>query len=125
MWSSSPEILGIVTGAIRLLETGLKVLEYVKEFCNALEEQQKLVAEIVALKPMLFELEKRVRVKPASQALQEMKKPLFKLKVTVEHFAGKLSLQTGDGETFRSGCRGCCGIRQRLKNVLPSESRCV
>jgi hypothetical protein len=84
------ETLGIVTGSIQLLDTGLKGLEYVKDFLHAPEEQRKLAAEMATLKPMLMELEKRIRANPSSQALQQIKEPLLRFKTTLEHFIDTL-----------------------------------
>ncbi|KAJ7453724.1 ankyrin repeat-containing domain protein [Mycena latifolia] len=84
------ETLGIVTGSIQLLDTGLKALEYVKDFLHAPEEQRKLVAEMATLKPMLTELEKRIRANPSSHTLQQMKEPLLTFKTALGHFIDTL-----------------------------------
>ncbi|KAJ7323268.1 ankyrin repeat-containing domain protein [Mycena albidolilacea] len=84
------ETLGIVTGCIQLLDTGLKALEYVKDFLHGSEEQRKLVAEMATLKPMLVELEKRVRANPSSHTLQQMKEPLLIFKTALGHFIDTL-----------------------------------
>ncbi|KAJ7453730.1 ankyrin repeat-containing domain protein [Mycena latifolia] len=84
------ETLGIVTGSIQLLDTGLKALEYVKDFLHAPEEQRKLVAEMATLKPMLMELEKRIRANPSSHTLQQMKEPLLTFKTALGHFIDTL-----------------------------------
>ncbi|KAJ6594718.1 hypothetical protein B0H19DRAFT_1366531 [Mycena capillaripes] len=84
------EILGIVTSSLQLLDTGLKALECVKDFINAPEEQRKLAAEMATVKPMLVELEKRVRANPSSHTLQKMKEPLLRFKTTLEHFIDTL-----------------------------------
>ncbi|KAJ6460286.1 hypothetical protein C8R45DRAFT_1081230 [Mycena sanguinolenta] len=77
------EILGIVTGSLQLLDTGLKALEYVKDFLQGPEEQRKLVAEMATLKPMLVELEKRIRANPSSHTLEQMKEPLLTFKTAL------------------------------------------
>ncbi|KAJ7111000.1 ankyrin repeat-containing domain protein [Mycena epipterygia] len=84
------ETLGIVTGSIQLLDTGLKALEYVKDFLHAPEEQRKLVAEMTTLKSMLVGLEKRVRANPSSPTLQQMKEPLLMFKTSLAHFIDTL-----------------------------------
>jgi DNA anti-recombination protein RmuC len=84
------EALGIVTGSIQLIDTGLKTLEYVKDFLHAPEEQRKLVAEMATLKPMLVELEKRIRANPSSQALQQIQEPLLRFKTALGHFIDTL-----------------------------------
>jgi hypothetical protein len=84
------ETLGIVTGCIQLLDTGLKAVEYVKDFVHGPEEQRKLVAEMATLKPMLVELGKRVRANPSSHTLQQMKEPLLIFKTALGHFIDTL-----------------------------------
>ncbi|KAF7368010.1 Ankyrin [Mycena sanguinolenta] len=80
------ETLGIVTGCIQLLDTGLKALEYIKDFLHGPEEQRKLVAEMATLQPMLVDLEKRIHANPSSQTLEQMKEPLLTFKTALEHF---------------------------------------
>ncbi|KAJ6563412.1 ankyrin repeat-containing domain protein [Mycena vulgaris] len=84
------EALGIVTSSIQLLDMAMKVFEYVKDFHNAPEEQHKLLAEMNILKPMLVELQSRVRANPSSSTLQQMKEPLNRFKTTMGHFTRKL-----------------------------------
>jgi hypothetical protein len=90
------EALGIVTSSLQLLDTALKVFEYAKDFHDAPEEQRKLLAEMNILKPMLVELQTRVRANPSSNALQQMEEPLNRFKTTMEQFTRKLEPAAAD-----------------------------
>ncbi|KAJ7826800.1 hypothetical protein B0H14DRAFT_3467462 [Mycena olivaceomarginata] len=74
------EVLGVVTGALQLIETALKAREYVKDFHNAPAEQQKLFSEMTTLKPLFEEFQKRVAASDATSTLKNMAEPLARFK---------------------------------------------
>lgn len=90
------EILGIVSGAITLLETAYKALECFIDAYNAPKEQPKLLAEMSTLRPMLVELERRVQANPSSPILAQMKEPLETFKTSMAQLTEKLS----EGQTL-------------------------
>ncbi|KAF8207622.1 hypothetical protein K438DRAFT_1755632 [Mycena galopus ATCC 62051] len=87
------DIIGIVTGAIALLDTASKALESLIDAYNAPKEQRKMLEEMTALRPMLVELdsEKRVQANPSSRILAQMTEPLKTFKTSMGQFALKLS----------------------------------
>ncbi|KAF8206577.1 hypothetical protein K438DRAFT_481972 [Mycena galopus ATCC 62051] len=85
------DIIGIVTGAIALLDTASKALESLIDAYNAPKEQRKILEEMTALRPMLVELEKRVQANPSSRILAQMTEPLKSFKTSMRQFALKLS----------------------------------
>ncbi|KAJ7835018.1 hypothetical protein B0H14DRAFT_2450271 [Mycena olivaceomarginata] len=84
------ETLGILTGAIQLVDTALKAREYVNDFRSAPQEQHKLFVEMSHLKPLLAELQQRIVAHPSRDMLQQMITPLSNFKTTMESFTAKL-----------------------------------
>ncbi|KAJ6605153.1 ankyrin repeat domain-containing protein [Mycena vulgaris] len=84
------EALGTVAGVIQLVDTALKAREYLKDFRDALKEQQKLFLEMEVLRPLLAELLKRVVDNPSSNAFQQITGPLTIFKTTMEELTKKL-----------------------------------
>ncbi|KAJ6530036.1 ankyrin repeat-containing domain protein [Mycena vulgaris] len=84
------ETLGTVASIIQLVDTALKVRDYVQDFRHAPQEQQKLVSEMGYLRPLLEELQVRIQNNPSSSIVQQMKKPLTTFQATMEHLATKL-----------------------------------
>ncbi|KAJ7800890.1 hypothetical protein B0H14DRAFT_2897652 [Mycena olivaceomarginata] len=89
------EILGIVTGGLQLVETALKAREYITDFRNAPEEQQKVFAEMDHLEPLLTELQKRISASPSTAALQHMKRPLESFRTMMAELTDKLKPAQG------------------------------
>lgn len=89
------EVLGVVTGALQLIDTALKAREYVKDFHNAPAEQQKLFSEMTTLKPLLEEFQKRVAASDAMSTLQNMVVPLARFKTVMEKFTVKFGVTDG------------------------------
>jgi hypothetical protein len=89
------EILGIVTGGLQLVETALKAREYITDFRNAPEEQQKVFAEMDYLEPLLTELQKRISASPSTAALQHMKRPLESFRTMMAELTDKLKPAQG------------------------------
>jgi hypothetical protein len=54
------ETLGIVTSILQLVEAALKAREYIEDFRNAPQEQQKLLSEMDNLRPLLKELQSHI-----------------------------------------------------------------
>ncbi|KAJ6496842.1 ankyrin repeat-containing domain protein [Mycena vulgaris] len=84
------EALGTVASVIQLVDTALKAREYLKDFRDALKEQQKLFLEMESLRPLLAELLKHVVDNPTSEAFQQISGPLAIFKTTMEEFTKKL-----------------------------------
>ncbi|KAK6977277.1 ANK-REP-region domain-containing protein [Favolaschia claudopus] len=74
------EVLGIVTGALQLLDTALKAAELVKDVYRATQEKQELHDELEGLKPLLAELQLRVSANSSQRVLRNMAGPLTRLK---------------------------------------------
>jgi hypothetical protein len=89
------ETLGIVTSILQLVEAALKAREYIEDFRNAPQEQQKLLSEMDNLRPLLKELQSHIAGSPSSAVIQEMKSPLGDFQLTLEQFTEKL--RPGDG----------------------------
>ncbi|KAJ7755259.1 hypothetical protein B0H16DRAFT_732523 [Mycena metata] len=89
------EILGVVTGALQLVETALKARDYVKDFRNAPAEQQKLFSEMTTLKSLLEEFQKRVGASDVTGTLQHMVVPLARFTTVMEKFTVKFGVADG------------------------------
>ncbi|KAJ6557518.1 hypothetical protein B0H19DRAFT_1261131 [Mycena capillaripes] len=89
------ETLGIVATLLQLIDTVLKARDYIQDFCNAPEEQRKLLSEMEDLRSLLEELDKRIDANPSSSMLQRMNSPLNAFKPIVEEFTKKR--RPGDG----------------------------
>ncbi|KAF8207256.1 hypothetical protein K438DRAFT_430486 [Mycena galopus ATCC 62051] len=85
------DMVGIITGAVALLQTASQALKYFMDAYNAPKEQRKMLEEMSSLKPMLVELEKRVQANPSSHILAQMTKPLKAFETSMGNFAAKLS----------------------------------
>ncbi|KAJ6566485.1 ankyrin repeat-containing domain protein [Mycena capillaripes] len=89
------EILGIVTGGLQLVETVLKAREYITDFHNAPEEQQKVFAEVDHLEPLLTELQKRISASSSTAALHHMRRPLESFHTMMAELTDKLKPAQG------------------------------
>ncbi|KAF7365791.1 ANK-REP-REGION domain-containing protein [Mycena venus] len=93
------EIVGSVASVIQLVDTALKAKEYIQDFVNAPQEQQKMLSEMDDLRPLLTELQDRIAANPRRGIHQRMKSRLADFKATMERFTNKLS--PGDGHFSR------------------------
>ncbi|KAF7372459.1 hypothetical protein MVEN_00107500 [Mycena venus] len=87
------EVLGIVTGALQLLGTVLKVVKVYKTIqgiCNAAQEQQDLLSEMDILWLLLDELHTLIAANPSSPALQHLNTPLSRFEVVMKDCTAKL-----------------------------------
>ncbi|KAJ7734706.1 ankyrin repeat-containing domain protein [Mycena olivaceomarginata] len=89
------EVLGTLGTVIQLVETALKVREYIQDFRHAPQEQRKLLSEIDDLRPLLVELQTRITTNPSSSIVGQMQNPLTVFISTMETFTEKL--RPGDG----------------------------
>ncbi|KAJ6566460.1 hypothetical protein B0H19DRAFT_1257672 [Mycena capillaripes] len=89
------ETLGTVASIIQLVDIALKARDYIQDFCNAPQEQQKLLKEMDDLRPLLAELRSQMAPNPPSSILQQMESPLTEFKATMEQFTAEL--RGGDG----------------------------
>ncbi|KAF7365801.1 ANK-REP-REGION domain-containing protein [Mycena venus] len=89
------ETLGTVASILQLVETALKVKDYIQDFIHAPQEQLKLLSEMADLRSLVQELQDRTVANASSVILQRMKNPLEDFKATMERFTEKL--RPGDG----------------------------
>ncbi|KAJ7136784.1 ankyrin repeat-containing domain protein [Mycena epipterygia] len=89
------EIVGIVASVLQLIDTALKVREYINDFHHAPAEQQKMFSEMECLKPLLGDLHARIVTDPSSYVLHQIIGPLSTLETTMKHFTQKLRSEDG------------------------------
>ncbi|KAK6984966.1 hypothetical protein R3P38DRAFT_3450977, partial [Favolaschia claudopus] len=95
------EVLGIVTGALQLLDTALKLTEVAKDAYRAPQEKQEIHDELKGLKPLLAEVELRVSASPSQRVLGNMVTPLAKFKKTLEELCSRLQSTKNTFERFK------------------------
>jgi hypothetical protein len=89
------EVLGTLGTVIQLVETALKVREYIQDFRHAPQEQRKLLSEMDDLRPLLVELQTRINTNPSRSIVGQMQNPLTVFISTMGTFTEKL--RPGDG----------------------------
>ncbi|KAJ7136752.1 ankyrin repeat-containing domain protein [Mycena epipterygia] len=89
------EIVGIVASVLQLIDTALKVREYINDFHHAPAEQQKMFSEMECLKLLLGDLHTRIVTDPSSYVLQQIIGPLSTLQTTMKQFTRKLRPEDG------------------------------
>ncbi|KAF7365804.1 ANK-REP-REGION domain-containing protein [Mycena venus] len=89
------ETLGTVASILQLVDTALKVKDYIQDFIHAPQEQLKLLSEMADLRSLVQELQDRTMANASSVILQRMKNPLEDFNGTMVRFTDKL--HPGDG----------------------------
>ncbi|KAJ7500092.1 hypothetical protein FB451DRAFT_1074388 [Mycena latifolia] len=112
------EILGTLTSIVQLVDTALKARDYIQDFRHAPEEQQKLLAGMDDLRPLLVELQKRLVEKPSNGSLQQMKPPLTTFQATMEHFSATLRPADGRMSKMSKRLMWSMGDKQEAKEYL-------
>ncbi|KAJ7242072.1 ankyrin repeat-containing domain protein [Mycena rebaudengoi] len=87
------EIVGLVASILQLVDTAAKTRAYINDFRDAPKEQQKLLAEIENLKPLLEELQKRVTTSHFLgwvNSMQQFREPLLQLQRLIADLTQKL-----------------------------------
>ncbi|KAJ7242067.1 hypothetical protein C8J57DRAFT_1477581 [Mycena rebaudengoi] len=87
------EIVGLVASILQLVDTAAKTRAYINDFRDAPKEQQKLLAEIENLKPLLEELQKRITTGHSLgwvNSMQQFKEPLIQLQRVIADLTRKL-----------------------------------
>ncbi|KAF7342994.1 hypothetical protein MVEN_01729500 [Mycena venus] len=97
------EVLGIVTGALQLLDTALKVKDLIQDARNAPQERKKLLEKMEDIRPLLEELRHRIIANPSKRVLQQIAGPLTDFHNTLEDLTKKL--QPGRGSIEKLGKR--------------------
>ncbi|KAK7031984.1 ankyrin [Favolaschia claudopus] len=97
------EVLGIVTGALQLLDTALKAAELVKNVYRVTQEKQEIHDELEGLKPLLAELQLRISANSSPRVLRNMAAPLAKFKKTLEELCSRLQPTKNTFERLKWG----------------------
>ncbi|KAJ7242059.1 ankyrin repeat-containing domain protein [Mycena rebaudengoi] len=87
------EIVGLVASILHLVDTAAKTRAYINDFRDAPKEQQKLLAEIENLKPLLEELQKRITTSHSLgwvNSMQQFREPLLQLQRLIADLTPKL-----------------------------------
>ncbi|KAJ7430746.1 ankyrin repeat-containing domain protein [Mycena latifolia] len=117
------ETLGVITSAIQLVDAALKAREYLKDFLNAPQDQRQLFSEMDTLKPLLEELQKRVRAHPSRNNFQHMTAPLNQFKATMEDFIEKLKPTNGRLSRFSKQLAWTLWNKKEAKEYLQEFER--
>ncbi|KAJ7487831.1 hypothetical protein FB451DRAFT_1528549, partial [Mycena latifolia] len=117
------ETLGVITSTIQLVDAALKAREYLKDFLNAPQDQQQLFSEMDTLKPLLEELQKRVRAHPSRNNVQHMTGPLNQFKATMEDFTEKLKPTDGRLSRFSKQLAWTLWNKKEAKEYLQEFER--
>ncbi|KAJ7453550.1 hypothetical protein B0H11DRAFT_272721 [Mycena galericulata] len=94
---SSPfmaDIVGLVASVLQLVDTVAKAHDYIQDFRNAPEEQQRLLLEVQNLDPLMRELDRTINDGEAtgiSRGMQEFEGSSIQLKTVMERLAKKLN----------------------------------
>ncbi|KAJ7500128.1 hypothetical protein FB451DRAFT_50793 [Mycena latifolia] len=111
--SPMADTVGLVASILQLVDTALKVGEFIQDVRDAPQAQQKLLAEMAALRPLLMELQTRIAGNPSNSNLPQMDTTLTTFKATMEHFAE--TLRPADGRLTQVGKRLMWPIRDKKK----------
>ena len=84
------EALGTIATILQLVDAALGNRERIQNFCNAPQEQQKLLSEMDHLRPLLQELQTRIAGNLSNPNLQSMKSPLADFEAAMMELIGKL-----------------------------------
>ncbi|KAJ7187146.1 hypothetical protein C8R46DRAFT_981437, partial [Mycena filopes] len=112
------EILGTISAIVQLVETTLKVREYIHDFRHAPQEHQNLLAEMDALRPLLGELQSRIAANPSSSVIVHMDNPLQAFKSTMEDFTKSLQLEDGPLSKFSKQLKWAMRSKKEAKEYL-------
>ncbi|KAJ6588433.1 ankyrin repeat-containing domain protein [Mycena capillaripes] len=99
------DIIGILASILQLVDVVATAGIYVKDLRNAPTEQQKIYAEVQALRPLLGDLHSRIsRERVATEAttlVQQLHEPLAQLEKILKHLTDKVDPARGDRLTRR------------------------
>ncbi|KAJ7694446.1 hypothetical protein B0H17DRAFT_1009308, partial [Mycena rosella] len=112
------EAIGTVASILQLVDTALRAREYIQDFRHAPQEQQKLLAEMDNLKPLLVELQQRISGSTSSGLLQQMQNPLNAFETTMERFSKTLEPVDGQIAKFSKRFIWSMGNKKEAKEYL-------
>ncbi|KAJ7779548.1 hypothetical protein B0H14DRAFT_2961720, partial [Mycena olivaceomarginata] len=94
------DLLGVLASVLQLVELVATAGIYVKDLRNAPAEQQKILAEVQALKPLLGDLHTRISIDRLGATgrtkLMPLQEPLAQLEKIMKNLADKVDPARGD-----------------------------
>jgi hypothetical protein len=110
--------LTIATSILQFVDTGLKLRDQIQDFRHAPQEQQKLLSEMDALRPLIMRLQNLVTENPSNKTLEEMSIPLAKFESAMKPLAEKLSRGGGLFFKFSNRVKWAKGDKQEAEKYL-------
>ena len=89
------DLVGLIASVLQLVDTVAKARDYIQDFRDAPKDQQRLLQELDALKPLIGKLDrlaKQSSTGASSEMLREWEEPLEQLETTMRRLTRKANL---------------------------------
>ncbi|KAF7368697.1 Ankyrin repeat-containing protein [Mycena venus] len=116
------DIIGVVASTLQFIDALVKTHDYVKDFQDAREDQRRILREVISVKPLLEELDKRIK-NPAGVGngidVKQLEGRLLDLKSLIDRLSTKLAPPVGWRRLnrFKWGLWGKNDVKEALSTI--------